>query len=124
VEIDYQDTIRIISTTVDEYGNEIYADETSVAAVFEQNTGFRHSASQDGVSANVVAFVDPADDFIVDNFYRLEGMLAIAELFGVGVTSAWYRITSVTVARASQLDNEIDNIQLVLKKTAGLTGVS
>lgn len=124
MEIEYQDTIRIVETTKDGYGSEVYVDDYDVPAVFEQNTGWRHQNNQDALNANATAFVDPTNDFVQSAFNRLEGMLVIADPFSSGVTGSWYRITSVTVSRASQLDNEIDNIQLLLKKTSGLTGIS
>jgi hypothetical protein len=122
--IDYNDVITIIEPGVDGYGNETVKNEAIVAAVWEQNTGYRHGSNQSAIDANATALVDPDNEFVQSKFDRLEGMLVIAPLFGASVGVSWYRITSVVVSRDTQLANEIDNIQLHLKKTAGIPGVS
>lgn len=118
---EYPDLITIVETTLDGYGNETVADQAEVEAIWEQNTSWRHGASQDTINSDAVAFVSPDNDFVQDKFNRLEGMMVMAEFFG---GTDWYRITSVTVSRDTQLTNEIDNIQLNLKKSSGITGVS
>lgn len=115
--LEYQDSIRFIETTSTAYGNEVYAGEADVAAIFEQATGWRHSTNADNLDGNATAFVDPDDAFVQANANRLEGMLLIAN-------DIWYRVINVQVFQATQLGNEIDNVQLTLKKSAGLTGIS
>lgn len=121
---DYQDTITLIEASVDGYGVESVAEEAKVSAAVEFNTAWRHGSNQDAINSNAVVFVDPEDEFVIEHCNRLEGMLVIIPLFGAGSAGAWYRVTSCAVSRDHQLANEIDNIQLNLKKSAGISGVS
>lgn len=122
--LEYGDQVQLIITGVDGYGTEIVADEATVAAAVELTTGRSHSRNQDSVTAAARAYVDPDDPFVQKYFYRLEGALVIAQLFGAALGQSWYRVTSVEVARDHQLSNEIDNVLLTLSKSAGIQGVS
>lgn len=122
--LEYQDTIRIVKTRVNGYGDELLEDDAEVAVIFEQNTGWSHGGNQTAVTSTTRAFVDPDNEFVQENFQRLEGMLVIASPFGEAFGDAWYRITDVTPARDTQFDNVIDNIALTLKKTTAIPGVS
>ena len=121
IPLTYQDTIRLVETTSDEYGKEVYSDEATVAAIFEQATGWRHQSNADAMSGDATAFVDPTDEFVLSKFNQLEGMLLIADPFGLG---SWYRVVNVSVSRDTQFANEVNVIQLTLKKTVGITGIS
>lgn len=122
--LDYKDNVRLVATDVDGYGSETVGEEATVGALFGQNTGWSHGSNQTAVTSDAFCYIDPSDEFVVDHFNRLEGMLVVAQLFGVGFADAWYRITDVSVGRDSLLCNQIDNILLGLKKTTGIAGVS
>lgn len=122
--LNYNDTVRLVKTTVDEYGTQVISDQEEVPAIFGQTTGFGHGSNQDAILSDAVAYLDPTNEFVIENFYRLEGMLLVAQLFGVSLEDAWYRITDISVARTSLTCNDIDNIQVGLKKTTGILGVS
>lgn len=122
--LDYKDTVRIILPGVDGYGAELVDDEATVGALFGQNTGWSHGNNQAAITSDAFCYVDPSNEFVMDHFNRLEGMLVVAQLFGVGLADAWYRVVNVSVGRDSLLCNEIDNILLGLKKTTGIAGVS
>lgn len=119
--IDYKDSIRLILPTVNGYGTELVDDEATVKCLFGQNTGWSHSANQDAITSDAYCYVDPKNEFVMSHFNRLEGMLIVAQLFGVGESDAWYRVTSVSVGRDLLLCNNIDNILLGLTKTVGIT---
>jgi hypothetical protein len=125
VEIEYQDTVTLLITGVDEYGSETVVDEsTTVPAAIELNTAAGRARNRSEIDGAPRVYVDPTDEFVQDNYYRLEGALVIMALFGAGTSQSWWRVTKVEVARSHQLDNEIDNVTLSLAKTAPIAGVS
>ena len=122
--VEYQDTVRLLDTAVNAYGTETVVNDVTVPAVVELNTGYNRANNQEAILSDAIVRPLPTNQFIVNNFNRLEGMLLIIEVFGDPVSEAWYRIESVTVYRDTQLGNTIDNIELGLKKTGAITGVS
>ena len=122
--INYNDTITLVTTTVDSYGAEIVDQEYDVPAVVEMATGYAHSGNQDAITSDAIAFVDPTNADVLENFYRLEEMLVIANLFGASEAQSWFKIENVIVARDTQLCNKVDNVQLSLKKVRPVGGIS
>ncbi len=116
--IEYNDTVTLCTTTVDAYGAEIVDEEYEVPAVVEMATGYIHSDNQDAITSDAIVYVDPSDQDVADNYYRLEEMLVVANLFGAPENRSWFKVTNVVVARDTQLCNEIDNVQLNLKKVS------
>lgn len=115
--LDLQDTILLVATAPDEYGTEHIDDQAEVQAAIDLNTGYSHSGNQDAVTSDAVAFISPSNSFVQDNFYRLEEMLVAIDLFDTPDQRAWYKVSSVNVARDTQLCNKIDHLELLLKKT-------
>lgn len=125
IDLCYQDTATFVKTASNEYGNDkVVLSQDEVGVIFLQNTQFSRSNYQEAVDADAICYPDPNSDFIVDNFNRLEGMYILAPLFGAADTTSWYKVTDVTINRDHILDNEIDNIELRLKKTRPIPGVS
>lgn len=122
--IQFNDTITLVATTVDEYGSDQLDDQAEVQAAIDLNTGFVHGANQDAVTSDAIVFLNPDEEFVQDNFYRLEEMFVVIELFGTPEQRAWYKITQVNVARDTQLCNQIDHLELLLKKTSQVADVS
>lgn len=98
--------------------------QAEVAVIFVQNTGFDHQNFQDAVDADAICWPDPENYFVVANHNRLEGMYILAPLYGAADEQAWYKVIDVTVNRDHLLENQIDNIELRLKKTRPIEGVS
>lgn len=117
------DTVKIATTTVDGYGDKTATVLTEVKSLFVQRTGIVHRENAEGVTSDATVYLDPTNDILIDNMYRLEGMYIIAQPFGQATGEAWYRIISVTVAQRKLLDNTIDNIYCGLEKVAGLAYV-
>jgi len=122
--VQYKDTITLILTAPNEYGSEIIDDSAEVKAAIDLNTGYSHGNNQDAVDSDAIAFVSSKNQFIQDNYNRLEEMLVTIPLFGTPLPKAWYKVTQVNVARDTQLCNQIDHLELLLKKTAEVTYVS
>lgn len=120
--VDYKDSVRLIAPGVSGYGSEYISTEATIPAIFGQGTGWAHGNNQTAVTSDAFCYIDPNNAFVVSNFYRLEGMLIVAQLFGVAASDAWYRIVHVAIGRDSLLCNKIDNVLLSLKKTTEITG--
>jgi hypothetical protein len=122
--IQFKDTISLVSVTTDAYGGDVVDEIVEVKAAIDLNTGYIHGANQDNTASDAIAYLDPTDEFISDNYYRLEEMILIIDLFGTPERKAWYKITQVNVARDTQLCNDIDHIEVLLKKTSEVFEIS
>lgn len=121
----YKDTATFIRVTSTGYrGSKLAVEQAQVPVIFLQNTGFINSNYQENYDADAICYPDPLDIFIDANHNRLEGLYILAPLFGINDDDAWYKVTEVRVNRDHLLGNQIDNIELLLKKTAKIAGVS
>lgn len=121
----HKDQSTIIDVQSTEYGNKkVVIGQHAVKGTFLQNTGFLHSNNQDAIEADAVFYPNHKDAFVIASYNRLEGMYIIVSPYGAPDADSWYKITSVRVNRDHLLSNKIDNIQLLLKKTDALEGVS
>lgn len=92
-------------------------DSGVVESVFLQNTGFLHGANQDAVNSDAVLYPKPENEFVAGNANRLEGMMVKVKMYGSSSDESWYKVISVAVNRDHLLDNKIDNIECLLKKS-------
>jgi hypothetical protein len=122
--LDYKDSISLVDPVIDEYGSEKIGQVETVPALYIQRTGFVHAANQDDITSDGQIYIDPEHWFVVENVYRLEELLVIANSFNGSSSQAWYRIERVVVGQDKLLGNQIDNIKLELKKTTELNYVS
>lgn len=122
--INYQDTITIIKPRIDGYNTETIGESAEVKSLFIANTGYSHGANADQIDSNASAYIDFNNEFVKNNFNRLEGMLVIANPFGGPSSEAWYRITSVNIGQDKLLCNKIDNVTITLKKSTPISYVS
>lgn len=122
---EYQDTATFYKVASGSYSNsKTVVSSSSVSCVFLQNTQLGRSRFQDSIESDAVCYPDPENSWIVSNYNRLEGMYILAPLYGSGDSVSWYKVVSATVNRDHLLDNEIDNIELRLKKSDALPGIS
>lgn len=125
MELNYPDTATFVKVTAGTYrGSRVVSEQDAVPVIFVQNTGLNQSNFQDTINSDAICWPDPTNEFIVDNFNRLEGMFILAPLFDVDDDDGWYRVESVTVNRDHLISNQIDNIECRLKKTSRIAGVS
>lgn len=121
----YQDQATFIKVTAGVYANnKSIEDEAVVPVVFLQGTGYNRSSFQEVVTADAICYPDPLDPFIIANADRLEGMYIVAPLFDASYDEGWYQVEQCVVNRDHLLTNTIDNIELRLKKTKKINGVS
>lgn len=121
----YKDVITFVNVTTSGYrGNKIMQSQIDVPCIFLQNTGMVNVRNQENYDADAICYPKPDNDFILESFNRLEGVYIMAPLFGVSDERAWFKVSSVNVNRDHLLKNKIDNIELLLKKTRPISGVS
>lgn len=121
--IQFDDPITLVLTqpSSDGYGTEELEDQADIMAAIDFNTGYSHGANQDDITSDAIARISPNNQFVRDNFNRLEEMLILIDLFNTPDQRAWYKVIKVGVARDTQLCNDIDHLELQLKKTAPLS---
>lgn len=119
-----KDTVKLAVTSSDMYGDQKVEVLATVKALFIQRTGTSHESNMNSYIADAVVYLNPKDDTVLSNGYRLEGMYVIANPFGQTEQESWYKIVGVNVGQRKLLTNEVDNIHCDLQKVAGLPYVS
>jgi hypothetical protein len=99
-------------------------DQADVNVIFEQDTNFQHSGNQDAITADAICWPDINNSFVQEYSNRLEGAYILMELYGSDASESWYKVESCVIRRDHLLTNSIDNIELFLKKTSPIPGVS
>jgi hypothetical protein len=121
----YPDTATFVRVDSSGYsGNKTSLQQVDIPVIFLQNTGFTRAGFQENIDADAICYPDFTHAFIKEQKNRLEGMYILAPLFDAADNDGWYKIESVTVNRDHLINNSIDNIELRLKKTRPLPGVS
>lgn len=125
LKLTYPDVATFVKVAPDGYANtKTPLAQIDVPVIFVQNTGYVRNRNQDAVDSDAICYPDFTNSFIVENANRLEGMYLIMPLYGATDAQAWYKVTDVTVNRDHLLGNVIDNIELGLKKSRPIPGVS
>lgn len=115
----------MVAVNPTQYGNKkVVVEQVLVDGDFIQDTGFLHSANQDVINADAIFFADPANTWLISKHYRVEGMYMIAPLFEGDPDESWYKIIKVKVNKAILLSNHVDTVEILLKKTRPVPGVS
>lgn len=121
----HKDSVTFVDVNNSDYGNKkVFQSQYDVKGTFLQNTGFLHTSNQDLIDSDAILYVDHKNQWVKDNHNRLEGMYVVVRLYGSTLEQSFYKVTNVAVNRDHLLGNRIDNIQLTLKKTEALPGVS
>lgn len=120
----YLDTVTLVTTSTDGYGDQKVEVLADVKALFIQRTGVDHSQNAELPISDAVVYLDPKDPTVLNNAYRLEGMYVIARPFGQDQEESWYKIIGVNVGQRKLLSNMVDNVHCQLQKVAGLPYVS
>lgn len=120
----YNDSIRLVEPIIDNYGGERIGQIETVACIFISRSGTSHGTNQDAITTDASLYIDPTNNFVINNFNRLEEFMVIANRFNSVDSDSWYKVVNVSVGMDKLLENKIDNIKLSLKKTVGLSYVS
>lgn len=121
---DYQDTATFVWTSSNEYGDRTVIDTAEVDCSFFQDISFIRSQFADSLDTDAIMYVDPDNQALLDKYYRLEGVYVLIDLFGASEESSWFRVVKATISRDNLLSNQIDNIELALKKARPIPNVS
>lgn len=118
----YRDTVRLYRVTADGYNqNKTVASYCDVNAVFLSELGMTRSGFVSNVTSGSICYLDPEDDYVVNNYNRLEGVYLRASVYG---QYEWYRIKEVVINRNHLLGDRVDNIEAYLDKVDPLYKVS
>lgn len=121
----YKDQGTFVTVEPDVYSNtKSVQEQVVVEGDFFQDTTFLHSNHQDVVGADAAFFADPTNEWIISKHYRLEGMYFVEPLFDGDPAESWYKVIKVTVNRGILLCNDVDTVQILLKKTRPVPGFS
>jgi len=120
----YPDTVILVNPVIgDAYGSEKIGRQETVKANVGQVTGYTQADNSASITSDSIAYLDPTNSYVLEMVERLEGMLLITS-FGETQADAWYRIETVNVGKRGLLNNQLDNVQVNLKKTTPIVGVS
>lgn len=118
----FSDTVTLYEVTYSEdYAKPTLSDGTSVAAAFEQTTGWQHADFQDAVTADARIYLDPDNTFLTSRAYRIEGLILKANLFTGTDRDQYFEITSAAVIRDTLLGNDVQHVECDLKKVTDLS---
>lgn len=111
--MNYVDTVKLATTTVDGYGDKTATVLADIGAVFIRRSGIVHDGNLDAVQSDAAVYLDPTNDAVAAKLNSLEGLYIVAN-------DEWYRISHVTIAQRKLLNNAIDNVYCLLQKEAGV----
>lgn len=112
------DTIHIVNTGVDGYGDAAVLEEKNIKGAFFQGTADHFTNDTDMMEAyDAHCYVDETDPFVLENGFRLEGMYIMVNLYGFSPDQCWYKIEDVKLGVTKLLDNVVNNCHCFLRKT-------
>ena len=112
-----QDTVKIINTAVNGYGDAVALDSADVAGAFFQGMSVNHQNDTDLLeSYDAHCYIDETAPFVVENSFRLEGMYLVVSLYGYPQEKSWYLIRDVKLGVTKIRDNVVNNCHLFLQK--------
>ena len=118
--LNYQDTVRLIQTTQNGWGDNSVSVDIEVPALFHEGTSQSQSGYVERIACDAHVYLDPENPYIKENAFRLEGMYIVANLYGGIESESWYKISRVVVGQRKLLDNAINNVHAFLTKCDAL----
>lgn len=111
------DTVTIINTAVDGYGDTVILEQADVKGAFFQGTATAMMNDTDMIETyDAHCYVDETAPFVVENAFRLEGMYLVASLYGYPSNKSWYKIRDVKLGVTKIRDNVVNNCHCFLQK--------
>lgn len=111
------DTVRIINTAVNGYGDTVILDAGYVKGAFFEGTSTNFTNDTDMIETyDAHCYVDETDPFVLDNSFRLEGMYLVVSLYGYPEDESWYLIKDVKLGVTKIIDNVVNNCHCFLQK--------
>lgn len=118
--LNYQDTVRLIQTTQNGWGDNTISVDVEVPALFHEGTSQGESSYVERIGTDAHVYLDPYDPFIQENAFRLEGMYLVANLYDGIESESWYKISRVVIGQRKLLDNAINCCHCFLTKCDAL----
>ena len=118
--LNYLDTVRLIQTTQNGWGDNSVSADIEVPALFHEGTSQSQSGYVERIACDAHVYLDPSNEFIQENAFRLEGMYIVANLYGGIESESWYKIFRVVVGQRKLLTNEVNNVHCYLTKCDAL----
>lgn len=120
--MNYPDTVRLVTTTSDGYGDKTVTVLDEIPATFAKRKGYAHATNSEGETSDATVYLMPTNPTVLSKMNDLEGMLLQLAPYS---DKNWYRINSVNIAERKLLDNALDNVFCRLQKVAGVAyGIS
>lgn len=118
--LNYLDTVRLIQTVQNGYGDNTISVDIQVPALFHEGTSQAESGYVERIACDAHVYLDPEDEYIKQNAFRLEGMYLVANLYGGIESESWYKISRVVIGQRKLLDNAINCCHCFLTKCDAL----
>jgi len=118
--LNYQDTVQLIQTTQNGWGDNTVSVVAEVPALFHEGTSQSQSGYVERIACDAHVYLDPENEYVKGNAFRLEGLYIVANLYGGIESESWYKISRVVVGQRKLLTNEINNVHCYLTKCDAL----
>jgi len=118
--LNYQDTVRLIQTAQNGWGDNEITVDIPVGALFHEGTSQSQSGYVERIACDAHVYLDIDNPFIQENAFRLEGMYIVANLYGGKESESWYKISRVVIGQRKLLDNALNNCHCFLTKCDAL----
>lgn len=122
--INYHDSALLLKIKSSGYkGKNEIVDQDDVPGIFVDSSGLSQANFQDGINADAVFYADPESEFMIKYNYEVNGFSLMLPSYD-GLGERWYMVTQVTVNKNHLLGDEIDNVELRLKKSSPVTNIA
>ena len=118
--LNYQDTVKLVQTTQNGWGDHTVSVVAEIPALFHEGTSQAQSSYVERIACDAHVYLDPENEYIKGCGFRLEGMYLVANLYGGIENESWYKISRVVVGQRKLLTNEINNVHCYLTKCDAL----
>ena len=119
----YKYTVKLVGVDVDGYNDKTVSLAESVKSLFHLGGSYSNSSKSEDFTSDAHVYLNPKDENVLNNAYRLEGMYIIANMFGGDESEAWYRINRVVVGQTKLLTNKVDNVHCFLTKVKAIAEI-
>lgn len=120
LELDYKDPLYIVENSVNGYGDNVANKLIPINGLFHHGMSTSRSREVEALNSDAHVYLDIENPYVIDNAFRLEGKLLIANLNGGDEKDDWYKIQKVVVGQRKLLDNAINNVHCYLSKASPL----
>lgn len=114
----FKDMVTLIEQTPGRYGKDVLGDSHEMPGAYEQTLDYTHGDSQDAVVSGSRLYLPGDNTYLVSVGYRIEGMIAVVNLFGATDAAQTFKISSCFPVRDTLLGNKVRHVECDLKKVS------